>query len=137
MPGEQRLVRGDHVLAVVDRLQHERAGVGLPADQLHHDVDAGALDDVRRVGDELDALEGDLALLGEVARARRRHHDVAPRPARDLLAVAAQDLDRAAADRAEAEQADVDGLQENLIPVGAAEIFLSKWKDVTVIPSRK
>mgnify|MGYP003297922947 CR=1 FL=1 len=57
--------------------------------------------------------------------------------AHDLLAVAAQHLDGAAADRAEAEEADVDGLQENLMPVGFFEIFLSKWNDVMVMPSRK
>ena len=44
-----------------------------------------------------------------IARPGDLDHDVAPCPARDLLAVAPQHLDGAAADRAQAQQADVDG----------------------------
>ncbi len=125
--GEQRLVRGDHVLAVVDRLQHQLARRRVAADQLDHDVDVGARDDEARGGHELDALEGDGALLLEIARARHLDDDVAPGTARDLLAIAAQHLDRAAADRAEAEQAYLDGFHS----------FLLKWNEVIGKPSRK
>ncbi len=107
--GEQRLVGGDDVLAVVDRLQHQVARGGVAADELDHDVDVRASDDEPRGGHELDALERDRSLLGQVARARHLDHDIAPGAARDLLAIAAQHLDRAAADRAEAEQTYLDG----------------------------
>ncbi len=136
VPGEKRLVGRDDVLAGIDRLEHQLARRRVAADQLDHDVDVGTLDHEPRGGDDLDALERDLALLGEILRARDPDHDLAAGAARDLLAVAAQHLDGAAADRPEAEETDLDGLQ-NLIPVARALTFLSKWNDVMVIPSRK
>jgi hypothetical protein len=42
--GEQGLVGGDHVLAVVDRLQHEDPGDVIAADQFDDDVDLGIAD---------------------------------------------------------------------------------------------
>ena len=135
--GEQRLVGGDHVLAAVDRLEHQLACVGVAADELDHDVDVGPRDDGPRGGRELDALERHRAFLREVARPGDLDHDVAPGAPRDLLAVAPQHLDRAAADRSQAEEPDVDRLQASLIPVGRPLTFLSKWNDVIVIPSRK
>ncbi len=54
--------------------------------------------------------------------------DFAAGPARDLLAVAAQHLDGAAADRAQAQQADVHRFHVSLF---------EKWKAPTTRPSRK
>ncbi len=106
---EQRLVGGDHVLAVGDRRQDELAGARLAADQLDDDVDVRMRDQLRGIGHQLDALEAHRARLGEVARARgHRDHDLAAGAARDLLAVAAQHLDGAAAHGAQAQQADAD-----------------------------
>ncbi len=130
--GEQGLVGGDDVLAAVDRLEHEDARVGLPADELDHDVDVGPRHDFVRPRYKVDAVERYGALFREVARRGDLDHDVAPGAAADLLAIAAQHLDGAAADRAEAEQADLDGLHVMFRPS-----FLSKWNDVIVIPSRK
>ena len=121
----------------IPAIWHQVARGGVPADQLDHDVDVGARDDLPGGRGELDAFERDRALLLEIARARHLDDDVAAGAARDLLAVAAQHLDGAAADRPEAEQSNLDGLQENLMPVDFLETFLSKWNEVIVIPSRK
>ena len=43
----------------------------------------------------------------------------------------------AAADRAEAEQSDVDGFHDNVVPWNLVHIFLSKSNDVITVPSRK
>jgi hypothetical protein len=43
--GKQRLVGGDHVLAVVDGLQNQRLGDITTADQFDDDVDLGVTDD--------------------------------------------------------------------------------------------
>ena len=136
--GEQRLVGRDHVLAVVDRLQHElaRHRVSPPISSTTMSMSGRATMSAASATSSMPSRETVRSLPRSRALAAF-DDDVAAGAARDLLAVAAQHLDRAAAHRAEAEQADVDGLHENLIPVGAAEIFLSKWKDVMVIPSRK
>ena len=127
VPGEERLVGSHDMLAGVDRLQHELARIGDAADQLDHDVDAGARDDLGGAGDHLDAVERHGALLGEVARARHRDDDVAARAARNLAAVAPQHLDRSAPDGSEAEEANRDGFHS----------FLLKWNAVIGICSRK
>jgi hypothetical protein len=104
-----------------ENLERIVARVRVAADQLHDDVDVGTPDDLSRVADELDAVQRDAALLFQVPRARHLDDDVAPRAARDLLAVSAQHLDRAAAHRAQAEQADVDGLHLRFRPMGRSE----------------
>ena len=107
--GQQRLVGGDHVLAGRDGFQHQLPGDAVAADQLDHDVDVGVGDDGARVVHHLHALAHDgLGALGvEVG-----HHgdlDAAAGAALDLFLVALQDLEGAAADGADAEQADLDG----------------------------
>ena len=134
---EQRLVGGDDVLAVVDGLQHQLARVRLAADQLHDDVDVRARHDLARARHEFDAVQGDAALLLQVARPGHLDHDVAPGAARDLLAVAPQHLDGAAADSPQAQQADVDGLHFRCKPMGRSDRTCVKWNEVTVMPSRK
>ena len=68
-----------------------------------------------RVGDELDARQVHGARLRQVLRGGHGDDDLAAGAARDLLAVAAQHLDGAAADGAEAEQADVDRFHGSLL----------------------
>ena len=46
MVGQQGLVGGDHVLAPLDGGQDEVPGRGQAADELHHDVDLGVVQDV-------------------------------------------------------------------------------------------
>jgi hypothetical protein len=45
MHGQQRLVGGDHVLAVFDGLEHQLLGHAVAADQFDDDVDLGVGDD--------------------------------------------------------------------------------------------
>ena len=52
MLGEQRLVRGDDVLARRDRREHGLLRLGRAAEELAHDVDVGARDGFRRLHDE-------------------------------------------------------------------------------------
>ena len=44
--GEQGLVRGHHALAGIERSQHDGPGNSRAADQLHHEVDPGVVDDL-------------------------------------------------------------------------------------------
>src|SRR5690606_37198326 len=44
MHSDQRLVGGDHVLAVLDGLEHQFEGQGIAADQLDDDIDLGVTD---------------------------------------------------------------------------------------------
>jgi hypothetical protein len=59
MVREQRLVGRDHVLAMRDRVEHERARRLDAADQLAHDIDIRMADDDLRIVGQMDA--GDAA----------------------------------------------------------------------------
>ena len=105
---QQRLVGGHHMLAVIDGRKHQFAGYAAAADQLDHDIDVGIGDDRDGVvGDDRPAL-GDLprqleVLVGDLADA------YGPAGAAGNLAlVAQQNVEGAAADSADAEQAYVD-----------------------------
>ncbi len=112
VPREQRLVRGDDVLAVGDRLQDERARGLDAADQLDDDVDV-------RVGEHDGGVVGQVD-VGDAARRLARAVERAlgdpgdpDRPsgaARDLLLVPPQHRPRAQPDRAQSEQADLQRL---------------------------
>ena len=124
---EQRLVRGDDVLAVRDRVEHERARRLDAADQLADDVHVRMPDDDRRIVGEVHAgnAAGAFARAVERARGDPVDHDRTAGAALDLLLVAAQDVPRALADGAEAEQPDVDGLHESPRHIAAHSIPLS------------
>ena len=104
--GDEGLVGRDHVLAATNRLEDEPAGRIGAADELDDDVDVGIAHDLARIGGESDALGGADARPVERPDRGPRDHDVAAGPARDLLAVASQHVDGAAADRSEAEHSD-------------------------------
>src|SRR5690606_2656211 len=94
--GNQRLVRGDHVLAVVDRLEYQLLGDGVATDQLDDDVDF-------RVVDQSEDVCGDLGTGGIAARVRIAcgdlgHFDAATGATRDLFGVALEHIEGAAAD---------------------------------------
>jgi hypothetical protein len=66
---DQRLVGGDHVLAVLDGLQHQLAGRRIAADQLDDDIDLGIIDDGEGVvADAPDLLQA-LMRSGSYSRA--------------------------------------------------------------------
>jgi hypothetical protein len=68
VPCEERLVRGDHVLAVGDRLQNERARGLETADQLDDDVDVGIGEHLVRIVGQADAG----GAFGQLARTIER-----------------------------------------------------------------
>ena len=106
MQGDERLVRGDHVLALPDGPQHEvPRGIGA-ADELDDHVDAGIVDHQAGVAGEVDSFEVAVPRMGGVAHRGPRHLDAPPRTARDLARVAPQHVDGAGPDRAEPEHPD-------------------------------
>ena len=108
MQRDQRLVGGDHVLAVVEGAHHQFARWISAADQLDHDLDSGIVYDREWIGREANAVGVDRPLLAEIPRRRRHHFDIASGAACDLIAVARQHVERAAADRTQTEHADFD-----------------------------
>ncbi len=78
------------------------------ADQLDHDVDGRVGDDAARIVDHLRRVADDAARTREVEVGHRGDADLAPGTALDLFLIALQHLECAAADRADAEQADLD-----------------------------
>jgi len=97
------------MLAGRDGLEHELPGDAVAADQLDHDVDVGIGDDLARVADHLDAVAGHFAGARGVEVGHHGDLDAAAGAALDFLLVALEHLEGAAADRACAEQAYLDG----------------------------
>src|SRR5690606_23435565 len=107
--GDQRLVGGDHVLAALDGGEHEIVGGALDAaDQLDDDIYLGVVEKLARVGREAHPLQRAAAHALRIAHQCAAHVDGAPRPTRDLVAVALEHVDRAAANGADAGDADLD-----------------------------
>ncbi len=106
---EQRLVGGDHVLAGRDGLEHQLLGDAIAADELDDDVDVGVGDDFARVADHLDAFADHFAGAGSVEVGHHGDLDATAGAALDFFLVALEHLEGAAADRACAEQAYLDG----------------------------
>ncbi len=108
MHGEQRLVRGDDVLAVRDGAQHQFARRARPADHLADDVDGRIVDDgVEVIGHRDACVRGGLGLRRR-AHGDPRDFDAAAGAALDFFLVAAQYREGAAAHRAEAQQSNFD-----------------------------
>ena len=106
---EQRLVRRHHVLAVPHGVQHEAPRRLVAAHQLDHHLDVRIRDQLERVARQPDARGRDAAIGVEVDVGDGGERDRAPRAARDLGAVRAEELHHAGADRAEADQPDAKG----------------------------
>ena len=112
--GQQRLVGRHHVLAVLDRREHQILRHRRAADQFDHDVDVRIADHRERVVRHLGRVADERARTGQILVGDHRRSTM-PRPARrsDLLLVPAQHVERAAADRADAEQTHVDRFHLN------------------------
>ena len=116
---EQRLVRGDDVLAGLDRAQDQPSRGVVAADQLHHHRDLGIGD--QRLGIAVEAHAAEIDLV----RARRVEIRDAHEPQRkaeallDHRRVLAQHLDYARADRAEPDQSDADAPLRHVRPAHA------------------
>jgi len=122
------------MLAVGDRPHHQLARRFQAADQLDHDIDLWVVDDVERVGCQRQIACKRTGFF-EVAHRRADHADFAPGAAGDFGSVATQHGERAAADRSQAQQADVDGFhlsnlsQKNLYPRSARRSAKETLKD--------
>ena len=108
MHGDQSLVRGNHMFAVGDGLEHQGTRRFVTADQFDHHLDLGIAHHRMRVLYQLDAVGRTWPLFLQVARRGLDDVDFAPGAACDFLPVACQHADRAAAYGAEAENADFD-----------------------------
>jgi len=105
---EQRLVRGDHMLAVGDRLHHQFFRHAVAADQLDDDIHFGIAHHSERIIGHAARTAGDSLRQFHILV---RHHGDADRTAgaaRDLFRVALQHGEGAAADGAYAQQSYVD-----------------------------
>jgi hypothetical protein len=89
---EQRFVGGDDVLAAHDGGQDRFLGDGRSADYLDHDVDLGVGHNCAHVAHDRDVGSGDAARALDVARRNHRDLDLASGAARDLLAVAFENV---------------------------------------------
>lgn len=94
--GDQRLVRGDHVLAVLDGLEHQLVGQGVAADQLDDHVDLGIARYVEDIGG--DGGRTGIALRVRPAGGDLRNLDTAPGTAGNLLGVAFEYIEGTATD---------------------------------------
>jgi hypothetical protein len=116
MRRQQRLVGGDHMLAVRDRFQHQLFRHTIAADQLDDDVHFG-------VGHHREGIVGDAAcatgdLLRQFQILVRYHGDTyrAPGTACNLFRVAPQHRKSTATDRTDTEESYVDWLHL-LLPI--------------------
>ena len=103
---DERLVRGDHVLAAFDGIEDEPASWVGAADELDDDLDVRIPNDLARIGGQGDPVGGADAFPVERPRRCPRDHDATSGPASNLLAVASEHVDGAAADGSEAEHSD-------------------------------
>ncbi len=107
---EERLVRGDDLLARRDRGHHRVARVGDAAHELAHDLDVVALDRGVEIGDEERVIDLDHAMgLPAIADADRANFEPRAEPGLDRRGVIGEQLDHTTAHVAEAEQCDTDG----------------------------
>ena len=97
------------MLAGRNRFEHELARDAVAADQLDHDVDVGIRDHRACIVHDLHLVADQCARTLRVEVRHHRDFDAAARAALDFARVALQHFERAAADGADAEQADLDG----------------------------
>jgi hypothetical protein len=110
MHGEQRLVGGDHVLAVPQgRLHQAPRHAGGAADQLDHDVDVARHGQRQRILLPAHAVKIDVALLGFGACAHRDELEAAAAAQRQQAIVLGQQLDHTGTDGAQPGNADLQG----------------------------
>ncbi len=111
MLGDQGLVGGDDVLAIVQRRQHQFARRAEAADEFDDDVDGGIVDDFKGIGGEPDAFGIADAGAVQVQAGGGDDLDRASGTAGDFPGVALEHADSAAAHGPNAQQADLDGFQ--------------------------
>ncbi|MCY1237526.1 hypothetical protein D9M72_502280 [compost metagenome] len=110
MHGQQRLVGGDHVLAVLDGLEHQLARDAVAADQFDDDIDVRAADHLVGVADDLHFPVGQFARAFGVEIGHHGNLDAAAGAATNFFLIALEHVERAATDGTDAEQANFDGV---------------------------
>ncbi|MCY1179471.1 hypothetical protein D9M73_198750 [compost metagenome] len=96
MHGDQRLVRGDHVLAVLDSLEHQFTGHGVATDQFDDDIDLGVAGNVEHVRGN--GGTGNLAVRVGRTHGNLCHFNTTPGTAGDLLGVTLKYIEGTATD---------------------------------------
>src|SRR5579875_968628 len=112
---EQRLVRGNDVLAGAKRTQDQTARRLIAAEQLHYDIDVGALDERGSIARDEPRSDAEFAIrleaaIGDADQVKRR-----PELLAQQLPISPQQLDHAAADGAASEQRYPHRLQSSAI----------------------
>ncbi|OQC12598.1 MAG: hypothetical protein BWX79_01137 [Alphaproteobacteria bacterium ADurb.Bin100] len=113
MHRQQSFVGGDHMLARRDGLQHQRLGDAVAADELDHDVDFGIGNDRPCVVHHGDVRADDGPRPRHIQIGHHGDLDAAAGAALDLLLVAFEHVERAAAHGAYAQQAYLDRFHGN------------------------
>ena len=108
--GQQFLVGGDHVLAVVDGREYQLLGDAGAADQFHDDVDVGVGGNQPGVADHFHVVTDEFACLGHVQVGGHFECDRAAGAAADFFCVAFQHGGGTAADRTDAHDAHMNRL---------------------------
>src|SRR5690606_23466900 len=109
MTGEQRLVGGNHVLALADRLHDPLLGDRLAADELDDNIDIGVASHLEPVGGDAHvAVAQQSPGLFNVAHGHRRHLDTPPGTPCDLFSVLLQHLPGAATHDSQTQKPDLD-----------------------------
>ncbi len=109
--GDERLVGGDHVLAVLDGLEHQLPRRRVASDELHHDVHLGVLHHLEGVLGDLHRFQPVDAGGIEVSRRRVHHADFAPGTAADLGGIPVQHVHGATTHGAQSQQSYFNGFQ--------------------------
>ena len=102
--GDEGLVGGDHVFAVVDGAQHQFAGGRFAADEFDDDGQLRVVHHFEGVAGEIDARRVERSLAPDVPGTGAGDDDTPPGSSGDLLGIAAQHLHGAAADRTQAQK---------------------------------
>ena len=103
--GDQRLIGGDHVLAMANSFLDQFASDSRPADQFNNNIDLGISDHVKNIA--ADAGLAEFAVRVVPSGAHVNDDEVSLGPGTDQVAVALQDVERSATDRTEAANSNV------------------------------
>ena len=103
MHGDQCLVGGDHVLAILDGLEHQLLGNGVATDQLDDDIDFRVVDQFEDVGG--DGCSAGIALRVGVTRGNLGNDNAPPGTAGNLLGITFEYIEGTATDGTQATDA--------------------------------
>ena len=111
MDGEQRLVGGHHMLAGLNRLQHQCLGNAVAADEFDHDVDIRAGNHFARIVHHQHAFANQGFGARHVQVGHHGDFNAATGAAANLFLVALEHIESAAAHGTDAQKANPDGAQ--------------------------